>query len=332
MPLQLDDLALLDATPPESGRPLLLPIDSIDEDSEQPRKEFDDDSLRELAATISERGVRQPISVRPHPAAEGRWILNFGARRLRASRLAGKADIPAFVDEATDSYDQVIENEQREPLKPLELALFVRRRLAAGESQADIARRLGKSRQYITYATALIDPPDWLLSAYRDGRCCGLTELYELRKLHAEQAERVEAWVTEDGPITRERIVALRADMRAPQAAAPSSANSSANERHRHLPPRGQRATDSLRVELAGVRFELVVNDAPARKGHVFVRPLDGGPRRVVCASNLKLLGFAPEQQAPTTAEDTRASQEPDTASAWVEKTGSTCQSSSAAT
>lgn len=212
MPLQLDDLELLDAPPPVSGRPLLLPIDSIEEDPEQPRKEFDDESLRELAATITERGVRQPISVRPHPASENRWILNFGARRLRASRLAGKADIPAFVDEATDSYDQVIENEQREPLKPLELALFVRRRLAAGESQAEIARRLGKSRQYITFATALIDPPDWLLSAYRDGRCRGLTELYELRKLHAERPDRVAALIAENKPVTRERIAALRAD------------------------------------------------------------------------------------------------------------------------
>ncbi len=60
---------------------------------------------------------------------------------------AGRArrEIPAFVDEAADSYDQVIENEQREGLRPLELAMFVKRRIAAGESQTEIARRLGKS-------------------------------------------------------------------------------------------------------------------------------------------------------------------------------------------
>lgn len=303
MPLQLDDLALLDATPPESGRPLLLPIDSIEEDPEQPRKEFDDDSLRELAATISERGVRQPISVRPHPAAEGRWILNFGARRLRASRLAGKADIPAFVDEATDSYDQVIENEQREPLKPLELALFVRRRLAAGDSQADIARRLGKSRQYITFATALIDPPDWLLNAYRDGWCRGLTELYELRKLHAERPDRVAALIAENKPVTRERIAALRADGDLPTCATalpprPATTGQEAGNSPAASPtngtrlPQSQRGPRALRVELDHGEFELIVNCVPDEAGHVFVRPVQGGSSRVVLASRLKLLGF----------------------------------------
>lgn len=295
MPLQLDDLALLDTTPPDSGRPLLLPIDVVEEDPEQPRKEFDEESLRDLAATIAERGVRQPISVRPHPAAEGRWILNFGARRLRASRLAGKADIPAFVDEATDSYDQVIENEQREPLKPLELALFVRRRLAAGDSQADIARRLGKSRQYITYATALIDPPDWLLSAYRDGQCRGLTELYELRKLHAERPDRVAALIAENKPVTREHIAALRVD------ADSSTCTTAGHEagiapmvppRNRTQLPLRHRRPCALRVEMDHSEFELIVNCAPTEGGHVFVRPIGGGPRRAVVASRLKLVGF----------------------------------------
>ena len=113
-----------------------------------------------------------------------RWVLNFGARRLRASKLAGLTTIPAFVDASADSYDQVIENEQREGLKPLELALFVQKRLALGDKQADIAKNLGKSRQWVTLATALIEPPDWLLQAYRDGRCRGMNELYELRRLH----------------------------------------------------------------------------------------------------------------------------------------------------
>jgi ParB family chromosome partitioning protein len=172
VPLQLDDLQLLDsASPIPSGTPLLLPVDLIDEDPAQPRIEFDETSLTELAETIAQRGVRQPVSVRHHPECAGRWMLNFGARRLRASKMAGKTDIPAFVDEATDFYDQIIENEQRESLKPLELALFVQRRMRAGESQADIAKRLAKSRQYVTFATALIDAPDWLLTAYRDGRC-----------------------------------------------------------------------------------------------------------------------------------------------------------------
>lgn len=62
-------------------------------------------------------------------------MLNFGARRLRASTLAGKTEIPTFVDTTADSYDQMIENEQREGLRPFELALFVQRRLALGDSK-----------------------------------------------------------------------------------------------------------------------------------------------------------------------------------------------------
>ncbi len=61
----------------------------------------------------------------------------------------------------------------------------------------DIARAIGKSRQYVTLATALIDPPDWLLAAYRDGRCRGLAELYDLRKLAGQHPQYVEAWASD---------------------------------------------------------------------------------------------------------------------------------------
>jgi ParB/RepB/Spo0J family partition protein len=145
MNLPLDQLDLL-GTPADllAGAPLQLAIESIIEDPDQPRNEFDPEGLAELAASIKERGVLQPISVRRHPDQPDCWMLNFGARRLRASKLAGKFDIPAFVDKTADSYDQVIENEQREGLKPLELALFVQRRLAAGDTQAVIAKAAGQ--------------------------------------------------------------------------------------------------------------------------------------------------------------------------------------------
>ena len=146
MPLQLDDLAALDApTLENSGQPLMLPVESIDEDPEQPRREFEDNRLEDLAETIRSRGVRQPISVRPNLQAPGRWMLNFGARRLRASKMAGMVEIPAFIDTTADSYDQVIENEQREGLRPLELALFVQKRIALGDNRTDRAAGLAAS-------------------------------------------------------------------------------------------------------------------------------------------------------------------------------------------
>ena len=252
-----------------------LPVDLIDEDPDQPRQEFDEASLHELAETIRERGVRQPISVRPNPAIEGRWLLNFGARRLRASKLAGKADIPAFVDLSAESYDQVIENEQREGLKPLELALFVQRRLVAGESQAEIARRMGKSKAYVTYAMALIDAPDWLLAAYREGRCRGLRELYELRRAAGESEVDVEAWARSKSTITRSDVKALVAPAPADgdvvrkraQAAVPGPRPNTAREAEINRP-----RSPRLEAQVAGAWVEVRLDRLPGEPHCAFVK------------------------------------------------------------
>lgn len=192
-----------------TGAPMQLPIDSIDEDPDQPRHEFDGNALAELAATIRERGVRQPVSVRRHPEDAERWLLNFGARRLRASRLAGMCLIPAFVDDSPDTYDQVIENEQRENLSALDLALFIGRRMGLGESQAEIARQMGKSPTFVTMACVMIDPPDALMGAYRSGRCRGVTELYRLRNLLEKQPQLATTLLESEAPISRAAIAAV---------------------------------------------------------------------------------------------------------------------------
>lgn len=309
MPLQLEDLAALDApSPTSSGQPLLLPVEDIDEDPAQPRHEFDANGLQELAETIRERGVRQPISVRPNLQQAGRWLLNFGARRLRASKLAGLATIPAFVDTTADSYDQVIENEQREGLKPLELALFVQKRLALGDKQADIAKNLGKSRQWVTLATALIEAPDWLLQAYREGRCRGMMELYELRRLHGEHPQYIEAWVSDRESITRDSVAAMKAELTGivPGSARPGASammqafdaargDSDPGEAATHRTQRARpqpKTNKRLHVEMDGQDYQLVVSVAPGKEGHLYVRPLTGGPRRLALATALKLRGF----------------------------------------
>lgn len=276
MALMLEGLDLLGTrTRPGDGEPMLLPVEVIDEDPGQPRLEFDEEPLRELADTIRERGVRQPISVRPNPAVEGRWLLNFGARRLRASKLAGRAEIPAFVDLSADSYDQVIENEQRERLKPLELALFIQRRLAAGESQVDIARRMGKSKAYVTYAMALIDAPGWLLAAYREGRCRGLRELYELRRAASGPGLDVEAWTSAQPSITRRDLRTLGtasatagepARKRGQSAAGvPSAQGAGDAQLHRFRSPR-------LQAQVAGDWVDVRLDLLPDEPGYAFVK------------------------------------------------------------
>jgi ParB family transcriptional regulator, chromosome partitioning protein len=316
MPLQLDDLAALDApTLENSGQPLMLPVESIDEDPEQPRREFEDNRLEDLAETIRARGVRQPISVRPNLQAPGRWMLNFGARRLRASKMAGMAEIPAFIDTTADSYDQVIENEQREGLRPLELALFVQKRIALGDNQAEIAKRLGKSRQWVTLATALIEPPDWLLQAYREGRCRGTNELYDLRRLHGEHGDVVEAWAAQQPTITRDRLAEFRATLERRTAPVPAPAGTTAQptraggatdddpgaDTATQTPPRSDaspaasrgvlirstspdgpiRSDQRVHVEFEGHDYQLVVSVVPDHAGCMYVRPLTGGPRRL---------------------------------------------------
>ncbi len=330
MALQPDDLAALDGPlPGTSGLPLMLPLDSIDEDPDQPRREFDGNALQELAQTIRERGVRQPISVRPNLRQQGGWMLNFGARRLRAARLATLAEIPAFIDSTADDYDQVIENEQREGLRPLDLALFVQKRLAMGDNQAEIARRLGKSRQWVTFTTALIDPPDWLLDLYRQGKCRGMMELYELRPLHAENGSHVQAWMAGQDTITRNAVARLRVELKAaaPDAevmAAPATAHAetsttgavaavgaSGNEftaapaaASAALPEKAgrndaaqkpllSRPTRQLHVEMDGCDYELILTEVPSKQGHVWLRTVQGGPRFLATVEGLKVKGFA---------------------------------------
>ena len=322
MALQLDHLGLLDA-PVDllDGVPMQLPLDLIDEDPQQPRRDFDAESLQELAATIRDRGVRQPISVRRHPEQPGRWMLNFGARRLRASKLAGKCDIPAFVDEAVDGYDQVIENEQRDGLKPFELAMFVKKQLATGQSQADIAGQLGKSQSYVSFIGALIDPPDWLLVFYRDGKCRGVKELGDLRKLHEAQPAKVQQWLEARAFVSRADIDELRSNLRdsatiasagvveeaattpsRPAHAAGTDLSASVpaqddatsrNVRRKASEPIPQQAAvaaHSVHVEAAldGETVSVVLVELPAVEGEVFVIRKSEAARRSVAMSELR--------------------------------------------
>jgi ParB family chromosome partitioning protein len=327
MQLRLESLAMPEPAAANSGQPLLLPVEAIDEDPDQPRLEFDDESLRELAETIARRGVRQPISVRPHPVDPDRWILNFGARRLRASKLACKTDIPAFVDEAADSYDQVIENEQRKALRPLELAMFVQRRLARGETQAEIARLLGKSQPYIVYVSALIDAPHWLMELYRQGRCRGMIELYQLRRLHALAPARVEQWISERPVIARADVQQLKGEFQeadpSPPAALPSlpaptpmpahpapeasfAVRTSPTSEPLRPSPEAQRSSSAGQVAPRKALFahrgnavvEVIVNRAPDNRDTVFVRSTRGVELEAVPAASLMLIGFLPVDKA----------------------------------
>ena len=172
-----------------------IDITLISEDFNQPRKEFNKETLRELMETVKLRGVKSPISVRPNPDKPGAYIINHGARRYRASIDAGLKNIPAFIDTDYSEADQVIENLQRDNLTSREIADFIGRQLAGGKTKSEIARLIGKTNPYITMHAALLDLPDPLGEVYRTGRCTDVTALYDLTRLYKANKEEVITWL-----------------------------------------------------------------------------------------------------------------------------------------
>ena len=131
-------LASLRAASAQPGEALRLPLVDIDEDPHQPRTVFDAAELQSMADSIRAHGVVQPIVVRP--PVNGRYLLAFGARRLRASRLAEVPDIPAVIRPAGagDFAEQLVENQQRADLSNTDLAAAIARLVGVGASTKDI--------------------------------------------------------------------------------------------------------------------------------------------------------------------------------------------------
>ena len=146
-----------------------LPVSAIVPNRQQKRKRFEPRALEELAATIREKGVAQPILVRRH--GEG-WELIAGERRWRAARLAGLRTVPAVVREATDREAlelMLIENIQREDLNPMEAAASYEA-LLRDSGQEELAKRIGKDRTTIANALRLLKLPRDVQEAVADGR------------------------------------------------------------------------------------------------------------------------------------------------------------------
>ncbi|GAB4460792.1 MAG: hypothetical protein OHK0029_25240 [Armatimonadaceae bacterium] len=142
--------------------PQNLPLDKIKTNENQPRKTFYQESLEELAASIKERGVLQPIVVRPlHGEEEGFFQIVMGERRYRASRLAGMTHIPAVIKELSDeeaSTDALLENYQREDMNPIEKARAVQG-LLQFMSYEKVAKTLGVSETTIRRMLELLELP-----------------------------------------------------------------------------------------------------------------------------------------------------------------------------
>jgi len=149
-----------------------LAITEIEPNRDQPRKQFDPTALSELADSIKEYGVLQPLVVRPLP--DGSYQLVAGERRWRASRMAGLSSVPVVIRELTDSQAMelaLIENLQREDLNAIEEAAGYRELMDRfGLTQEQVAQRVGKSRPVITNAMRLLNLPEDVREMVVDGR------------------------------------------------------------------------------------------------------------------------------------------------------------------
>ncbi|MEA2023286.1 MAG: ParB/RepB/Spo0J family partition protein [Actinomycetota bacterium] len=140
-----------------------LELEEISPNPQQPRSRFDDDALGEMAASISEVGVLQPVVVRPGDA-DGTYVLIAGERRLRAAAMAGLATIPAVIraseSDERDLTEALIENIQRKDLSPLEEAAAYRNLLEDfGMTHEQVATRVAKSRSAVTNTLRLLQLP-----------------------------------------------------------------------------------------------------------------------------------------------------------------------------
>jgi ParB family chromosome partitioning protein len=159
------------ATPEQRVNVVLeVPVDNIRPNPHQPRKEFNEDRLQELAQSIEEHGLIQPITVRY--IGEKRFELISGERRLRASKLAGIDKLPAYIREVSDddviSY-ALIENIQREDLNPIEVAMGYQRLIEEADfTQAEVAEQVGKNRSTVANMLRLLNLPPFIQAALRD--------------------------------------------------------------------------------------------------------------------------------------------------------------------
>lgn len=304
----LDQLDKLPTTPVVEGKAKEIPLSDIDEDPNQPRREFDPEAHADMVASIQKRGILQPVSVRPHPTQPNRYILNFGARRYRGAKAAGLETIPAFIDEKCDEYDQVIENEQRSNLSPMELAMFIHSRIQQGHKKGDIAKRLGKrDPMFVTRHLALIDAPGVIEALYREGRCRDISTLYNLRRLMESHTDEVTAWLATEIEITRSTVSAMEKDLgkggalsadagdgEGSGAGEPSGTSSAVQP---DSGPKGERRGSShkpthalgkakLIAEAGGVRGYLT----PAGAGTGTLTPLDGGEGIEVALGEVRLV------------------------------------------
>ncbi len=231
----MTDLSASDA-PRRGGSPdREAPVELLRRNPDQPRRSFDDAEIEELASSIRDKGVLQPILVRPAPGAPGEWQIVAGERRWRAAQRAGLHTVPILVRELSDSdvlEIGIVENVQRADLNPIEEAAGYKALMDRfGRTQAEVAQVVGKSRSHVANALRLLELPGGVLEHVTAGRLSSgharaiaaapdpgrLAETIVAKGLSVRQAEAM-ARTANDRPAPPPRVAPPRAPAPRPDA------------------------------------------------------------------------------------------------------------------
>lgn len=204
---------------------ILVPRSKIHLDPNNSRKIFDEAELKGLAdsmtainpLTSKPRGIKNPVSLKPHPELAGEYILNGGARRLAASEIAGIEDLPAYIDTEADDYDNAVDNIQRVGLSAMEMALFIKRRIDAGDKKGEIAKRLGKSGSFVTEHLSFFEMADCVRDLYDSDLVTSMQALYLLHRAYEKHPAEVEQLCAKGEPLSTAEVRAFVESLKQPQ-------------------------------------------------------------------------------------------------------------------
>jgi ParB family chromosome partitioning protein len=264
-----------------TGKPRDLPVVRIERDPDNIRKSFDEAAVEELAASIKSVGLLEAITVRRNIQKRDFFMISYGERRFRAVCLLGYPTIRAVIDDNFDPYGPAIENLQREDLHPLDIADFIEKREAEGDSRITIATRLGKPKSYISEIALLIKAPLAIREAYRSRRIPDIRSAYLLARRYDEDPAGVTTWLNGDSPITR-RIVT-----RTLGKSNPSRIIDTPESTPQAPPRRGADAWNSLAVQVAGRQGTMVLK--PGHRANQATVQFADGSQEAVALSKIRL-------------------------------------------
>ena len=205
-------------------------VDIISPDPNQPRKNFDETALQELADNLKKNGLIQPIVVRDDPDNVGKFIVVAGERRLKAAKLAGFTKIRSILSTYESSqlgYVQIAENAKRDNLKFYEMAEFIVSRSDAGEKQADIAEKLGTSKSQVNLYMIWKDAPELLKDA--KDKFNAIRAFYDAVKLYEEHPDEISDFIEKNENISKSDISNFRKKLTEQNTAVESSDSEAQN-------------------------------------------------------------------------------------------------------